>query len=128
MTYADIPPIKSDTPEASQTSSADPTGPGQTDWAPRPGTGGESHPAIGQLEEMLANLTTYARPVLREIAARAAELAARAAQAAGPAAHKAAEATDQVGGRLATKGREIATDLRRDRDVPKDETGAASAD
>jgi hypothetical protein len=64
---------------------------------------------------MLANLTNYARPVLREIAARAAELAARAGDAAGPVAHKAAEATDQAGGRLATKGREIASDLRRDK-------------
>jgi hypothetical protein len=49
---------------------------------------------------------------IREIAARAAEVAAKASQAAGPAAHKAAGVTEEVGRRLATKGREIASDLR----------------
>lgn len=71
-------------------------------------------PAIGQLDAIIENLTTYATPVLREIAARAAELAAKAGQAAGPLAYKAAEKTEEVGGRLATKGREVASDLRRD--------------
>ena len=71
-------------------------------------------PAIGQLETIIENLASYATPVLREIAARAAELAAKAGQAAGPLAHKAAEKTEEVGGRLATKGREVASDLRRD--------------
>lgn len=71
-------------------------------------------PAIGQLEAIIENLTTYAAPVLREIAARAAELAAKAADAAGPFAQKAAEKTEHMSERLATKGREVASDLRRD--------------
>ncbi len=79
---------------------------------------------VRQLEVVIENLTTYATPVLREIAARAAELAAKAGEAAGPMAHRAAEMTEGFGDRVADKGREIATDLRRD---PAD-TRAAGAD
>ena len=82
-------------------------------------------PALGQLEGILANLTTYATPVLREIAARAAELAAKAGEAAGPAARKAAGVTDQLGTRMAAKGREVASDLRRGPGA--DEVAAAEA-
>jgi hypothetical protein len=73
-----------------------------------------TEPAIRQLDTMIENVANYAAPVLREIAARAAELAAKAGQAAGPMAHRAAEKTEQVGGRLATRGREVASDLRRE--------------
>ncbi len=73
-----------------------------------------AEPVVRQLDSIIENLAGYARPILREIAARAAELAAKAAEAAGPMAHKAAEKTDEVGGRLATKGREVASDIRRD--------------
>ena len=72
------------------------------------------HPAIRQIDSIIENLTTYAAPVLREIAARAAELAAKAGDAAGPMVHKAAEKTDEVGGRFATRSREVASDLRRE--------------
>ena len=73
-----------------------------------------AEPVIRQLDSIIENLASYAAPVLREIAARAAELAAKAGEAAGPMAHKAAEKTEAVGGRLATKGREVAADLRHD--------------
>src|ERR1700681_1215446 len=72
-----------------------------------------AEPAIRQLDSIMENLASYATPVLREIAARAAELAAKAGEAAGPMAHKAAEKTEAVGGRLAKKGRDVASDLRR---------------
>ena len=68
--------------------------------------------AVRQLESILQNLTTFATPVVREIAARAAELAAKAGEMAGPAAHKAAEVTEEVGERLAVKGHEVASGLR----------------
>jgi hypothetical protein len=97
---------------------ADSQGAEATAIEPVPSRGGgaadEPNQAIRQLEAILANLTTYARPALREIAARAAEVAAKAAEAAGPVAHKAAGMTEEVGGRLAAKGREIASDLRSD--------------
>lgn len=81
----------------------------------RPGsTVPTSEPVVRQLDSIIENLAGYALPVLREIAARAAELAAKAGEAAGPMAHKAAEKTEEVGGRLATKGREVASDIRRD--------------
>ena len=69
---------------------------------------------VRQLDSIIENLAGYAVPVLREIAARAADLAAKAGEAAGPMAHKAADKTEEVGGRLATKGREVASDMRRD--------------
>jgi len=74
----------------------------------------QGEPAIRQLDSMIENVANFAAPVLREIAARAAELAAKAGQAAGPIAHRAADKTEEVGGRLATKGREVASDLRRE--------------
>jgi len=73
-----------------------------------------SEPVIRQLDSIIENLAGYAVPVLREIAARAADLAAKAGEAAGPIAQKAAEKTEEVGGRLASKGREVASDMRRD--------------
>ncbi len=91
----------------------DTTGWGQRATKPSPSQTGRE-PAIVQLEAIIESLTTYAAPVLREIAARAAELAAKAADAAGPIAHKAAEKTEEMSGRLATKGREVASDLRRE--------------
>jgi hypothetical protein len=78
----------------------------------------EPNAAIRQLEAIIGNLTTFATPVLREIAARAAELAAKAGEAAGPVAHKAAGVTEEVGGRLAAKGHEIASGLRSERAGP----------
>jgi hypothetical protein len=71
-----------------------------------------NEPAIHQLDSMIENIAGYATPVLREIAARAAELAAKAGDAAGPMAHKAADKTEEIAGRVATRGREVASDLR----------------
>jgi hypothetical protein len=87
--------------------------PQSTSTPPRSGAGG-AEPAVRQLDSIIENLANYATPVLREIAARAADLAAKAGEAAGPMAQKAADKTEEVAGRLATKGREVASDLRRD--------------
>ena len=81
-------------------------------------------PPIRQLDSIIESLTSYATPVLREIAAKAAELAARAGEAAGPVAQRAADKSEAVGDRLATKGREVAADLRGgDTAVAKSGTG-----
>ncbi len=79
--------------------------------ADRP-TAPATEPVLRQLDAIIENVTNYATPVLREIAARAAELAAKAGQAAGPMAQKAAERTGEVGDRVASKSRAIASDLR----------------
>lgn len=71
-------------------------------------------PVLRQLDAIIENVTNYATPVLREIAARAAELAAKAGQAAGPMAQKAAEKTGEVGDVFASKSRALASDLRAD--------------
>lgn len=86
-------------------------------------TGYDPNAAIRQLDAMIQNVANYAAPMLREIAARAAELAAKAGEAAGPAAHKAAAVTEEVGGRIAAKGREVASGLRGD--GPHDPDAAA---
>ena len=83
-----------------------------------PTLGHEPNAAIRQREAIIGNLATFATPVLREIAARAAELAAKAGHAAGPVAHKAAAATEEVGERVAVKGHEIASGLRSERAGP----------
>ena len=83
--------------------------------------------ALRQLEAISRNLTTFATPVLREIAARAAELAARAGEAAGPIARKAAGVTEEVGGRLAAKGHEVASELRSERVAETASSEAADA-
>jgi hypothetical protein len=54
-----------------------------------------------------------AGPVLRDVAAKAAELAAVAAENAGPVAHKAANVTEHVGDRLASRSKDLAADLRK---------------
>jgi hypothetical protein len=96
--------------------------PDSTATPPRSGPAG-AEPAVRQLDSIIENLASYATPVLREIAARAADLAAKAGEAAGPMAHKAADKTEEVAGRLATRGREVASDLRRDPANPGATTG-----
>jgi hypothetical protein len=98
--------------------------PASTDLPPSKHASGSTEPAIRQLDSMIENVSNYATPVLREIAARAAELAAKAADAAGPMAQKAAGKTEQVAGRVATKGREVASDLRRETAVAGSASGA----
>ncbi|MGZ6268997.1 MAG: hypothetical protein ACXWMU_00320 [Candidatus Limnocylindrales bacterium] len=91
-----------------------------TGW---PSAGAEEIPSAGrgaqmlaQLQGMIDDVAHQARPVLREVAAKAAELAAIAGEKAGPLAHKAAEVTEEVGGKVAARGKELAAELRRDGD------------
>jgi hypothetical protein len=100
----------------------DDTKPPSNDWStPDDGESAESSGSttrewLSQLQSMIDNAATQARPVLREVAAKAAELAAVAGEKAGPIAHKAAEVTAQAGSKVAERGREVAADLRRDND------------
>jgi hypothetical protein len=74
---------------------------------------------VGQLQEMIDQAGRQAGPVLRDVAAKAAELAAVAAQNAGPVAHKAADVTEHVGDRVAAKSKDLASDLRRSADTAR---------
>jgi hypothetical protein len=65
-----------------------------------------------QLQQMIDNVAVRSGPVLREVAAKAAELAAVAGERAGPFAYKAAETTQKVGQRVAERSKEFAADLR----------------
>jgi hypothetical protein len=68
---------------------------------------------LGQLQVMIEEAGKTAGPVLRDVAAKAAELAAVAAENAGPVAHKAADVTEHVGDRLAARSKDLAADLRK---------------
>jgi ABC-type transporter Mla subunit MlaD len=68
---------------------------------------------LGQLQDMIDQAGRQAAPLLRDVAAKAAELAAVAAENAGPVAHKAANVTEHVGDRLAARSKELAADLRK---------------
>ena len=81
--------------------------------APSGGAGSRPGEWLHQLQVMIDELSTQAGPVLRDVAAKAAELAAKAGEAAGPLAHKAAEVTTDLGQKVAEKSREVAADLRR---------------
>ena len=77
-----------------------------------------------QLQQMIDTLATQAGPVMREVAANAAELAAVAGEKAGPIAHKAAGVTEKVGQRMAARSKDFAAELRR----PADDAAEGAAD
>lgn len=81
---------------------------------PQAGKGEQAREWLSQLQAMIENLATQAAPVVREVGAKAAELAAMAGDKAGPIAQRAAVFTEQAGHKIAEKGRDLATDLRRD--------------
>src|SRR3954453_13395493 len=101
---------------------ADPVGPGIDDSGnptnAAPDNGDKPRAPAGremliQLQQMIDTVAYQARPVMRDVAAKAAELAAVAGQKAGPLAYKAAEVTEQFGQRVAERSRTVAADLRR---------------
>lgn len=83
---------------------------------------------LGQLQAMIENAATQAGPVLREVAAKAAELAAVAGDKAGPAAARAAELTAEAGHRIAERSRGFASEIRRDQAARADEPASDGAD
>src|SRR3954471_22047681 len=108
--------------------SANPTdaAPDQND-KPR-ATGGRD--MLIQLQQMIDTVSYQAAPVVRDIAAKAAELAAVAGAKAGPLAYKAAGVTDQLGQKVAARSRSMAEDLRRtgDEGSPPSEGASESGD
>jgi hypothetical protein len=110
---------------------------GQPDQAPagEPQSGGSSRREqmekarelgerwLGQLQVMIEEAGKTAGPVLRDVAAKAAELAAVAAENAGPVAHKAANVTEHVGDRLAARSKDLAADLRKAAEVARTRAG-----
>jgi hypothetical protein len=82
---------------------------------------------VGQLQDMIDQAGRQAGPVLRDVAAKAAELAAVAAENAGPVAHKAANVTGSVGDKLAARSKDLAADLRRAAEASRQSTAADGA-
>jgi hypothetical protein len=87
---------------------------------PRPAAGREM---LVQLQQMIDTMATQAGPVMREVAAKAAELAAIAGEKAGPLAHRAAGATETLGQRVAAKSKDIAVELRRPKGTDEQAAG-----
>ncbi len=77
-------------------------------------TGSAGREWLAQLQTMIENAATQATPVMRQVAAKAAELAAVAGEKAGPVATRAAEFTAEAGQKIAERSRGFASDLRRD--------------
>jgi hypothetical protein len=69
---------------------------------------------LAQLQSMIEQAATQAAPVMKEVAAKAAELAAVAGEKAGPVAARAAEFTAEAGQKIAERSRGLAEELRRD--------------
>jgi hypothetical protein len=80
---------------------------------------------LGQLQVMIEEAGKTAGPVLRDVAAKAAELAAVAAENAGPVAHRAANVTEHVGDRLASRSKDLAADLRKAAEAARAQAAAS---
>jgi hypothetical protein len=80
---------------------------------------------LSQLQVMIEEAGKTAGPVLRDVAAKAAELAAVAAENAGPVAHKAADVTEHVGDRLAARSKDLAADLRKAAEAARAQAGGS---
>jgi hypothetical protein len=104
-------PTPPDQPGADETFTwSDPPGPGH-----RGDSGRSGSTATGILESVrdaVDELAERAAPSVRELSARAAELTAIAADRAAPLAKRAGELTADASGKLASKSREWAADLR----------------
>jgi hypothetical protein len=98
------------------------SGQSASDQGPRSTAGREM---LIQLQQMIDTVAVQAGPVMREVAAKAAELAAVAGEKAGPVAHRAAAVTESVGQRVAARSKVMAADLRRPR-ADGDETAAGT--
>ena len=88
-----------------------------TDESPGPRTGSHSAGAtatsiLDSVRDVVDELAERAAPSVREFSARAAEFAAIAADRAAPFAKRAGEATADASGKLATRSRSWAADLR----------------
>ena len=91
--------------------------------------GGESGATwLAQLQAMIDNVANQAGPVVREVAAKAAELAAVAADHAGPIAQRAAAVTQDVSVKVAERSRQVAADLRHATDQAPAEGDEPAAD
>jgi hypothetical protein len=77
-----------------------------------PAAGGTATGILESIREAVDDLAERATPTMRAFSARAAELAATAADRAAPLAKRAGEATSDASGKLATKSRTWAADLR----------------
>lgn len=94
---------------------------GEETWTPGAGDAGTrgagGREMLVQLQQMIDTIATQATPVVRQVAAKAAELAAIAGEKAGPVAYKAAGVTEKVGQRVAARSKDFAADLRRQQEA-----------
>jgi len=117
-------PIGPETDDSTNPTMAAPddwSGAGDAQQEVPPRQGGAGREMLAQLQSMIDTLAVQAGPVMREVAAKAAELAAVAGEKAGPLAQKAAEKTGDVGQRVAARSKEMAAELRRPQAATKNE-------
>jgi len=107
----------SNNPESDSTTN--PTDAAPDESGPKTAAGREM---IVQLQQMIDTIATQASPVMRDVAAKAAELAAVAGQKAGPLAYRAAEVTESLGQRVAARSKDFAAEMRKG---PEETSGQA---
>ncbi len=109
----------SSNPESDSTTN--PTDAAPDESGPKTAAGREM---LVQLQQMIDTIATQASPVMRDVAAKAAELAAVAGQKAGPLAYRAAEVTESLGQRVASRSKDFAAEMRKS----PEETGGGHAE
>lgn len=121
-TPADEP--KADEPKADETFTwADDEPPGNATRA----SGSTATSILDSVREAVDDLAERAAPTVRELSARAAELTAIAADKAAPFAKRAGEVTADASGKLASRSREWATELRASVATAEPDAGTAAA-
>lgn len=98
-----------DEPKADETFTWTNEGSGDAGKGP---TGSTAASILDSVRDVVDDLAERAAPTVRELSARAAELTAIAADKAAPFAKRAGEVTADASGKLATKSREWASELR----------------
>lgn len=102
-------PTPADEPKADETFTWTNEAPGPDAARPGPST---ATSILDSVRDVVDDLAERAAPTVRELSARAAELTAIAADKAAPFAKRAGEVTADASGKLATKSREWASELR----------------
>jgi hypothetical protein len=123
-TPADEP--KADEPKADETFTW--TNEGPTDAAGKGAGGTTAASILDSVRDVVDELAERAAPTVRELSARAAELTAIAADKAAPFAKRAGEVTADASGKLATRSREWASELRAEHDSGTSQAAPAAAE
>lgn len=119
-------PTPTDEPKADETFTWTSESPSSDD--PKRADGLTAAGILDSVRELVDELAERAAPTVRELSARAAELTAIAADRAAPLVKRAGEATADASGKLASRSREWASELRASAATAEAEPGGEAAE